>query len=152
VSELLELLQRVETDMTIFFRALSEVPVHEPAASASACLSPLEPAFYAEPSADDRAAFAAWLQRYAARVRGDALDPQARRERMRRSNPRYLPRNYLAQLAIDRAEQGDLSMLRELLQVLRRPYDDQPEHAALAARRPEWARQRAGCSMLSCSS
>jgi uncharacterized protein YdiU (UPF0061 family) len=63
-----------------------------------------------------------------------------------------VPRNYLAQLAIDAAEQGDTSVLERLMKVLEHPYDEQPEHEDLAARQPDWARNKAGCSALSCSS
>ena len=78
--------------------------------------------------------------------------PRDRVERMNRVNPKYVFRNYLAQLAIDALEKDDASVMERLLAVLERPYDEQPAHQDLAARRPEWARQRPGCSALSCSS
>ena len=149
VRDLHGLLQAAEVDMTLFFRALADIDADAGAPVPSA---PRE-AFYDEAKArSHEAAFAGWLARYAARVRADALDAAQRRSRMRAANPCYVLRNYLAQQAIDRAGQGDEAGIGELLEVLRRPYDDQPGREAFAARRPAWAKDRAGCSMLSCSS
>jgi len=133
VADLFTLLYEAETDFTLFFRNL-----------AAAELDALMPAFYSKVPDG----MADWLQRYSAR----AKDQERRVERMNGANPKYVFRNYLAQLAIDALEHGDASVLERLMKVLERPYDEQPGHEDLAARRPEWARHRAGCSALSCSS
>ncbi|WDS37197.1 protein adenylyltransferase SelO [Pseudoxanthomonas sp.] len=146
MGDLQALLQSGEVDMTLFFRTLGEQP---PGAEA---LDALRDAFYDGAKYDVHAdAFRQWLQRYARRCALDG-DEAARRARMRAANPRYVLRNYLAQEAIDRAHAGDLAGVHELLDVLRHPYDDQPGKEAFARKRPDWARSRAGCSMLSCSS
>ena len=143
------LMHRAGADMTRFFRALAEVDVDADAPSAA----PLAGAFY-DPArqAVEAAALDAWLARYGARCRADGLSREARQARMHAANPCYVPRNYLAQQAIERAEAGDESGIHDLLDVLRDPYREQPGRDAFAALRPDWARDRAGCSMLSCSS
>lgn len=138
------LMETSHIDMTIFFRTLADI---EPTTQGATRLSD---AFY-DPAEfiEHKDALAAWLDRYHTRVAGDKLPATERRTRMNAANPRYVPRNYLAQQAIDRAEQGDYSGIHELLEVMRRPYDEQPGREAYAARRPDWARYRAGCAMLS---
>ncbi len=145
--ELFTLMQQAELDMTIWFRTLARLDREAPD------LTLFGEAFYRPEARDTHGvALSSWLERYAARLRHDDLSPDQRRRRMDSANPCFIPRNYLAQQAIDQAEQGQLAPLQRLMTLLRQPYAEQPEHADLAARRPDWARHRAGCSMLSCSS
>lgn len=159
VDHLFGLLAREETDHTLFFLALAALPVADVVARGAdvadaELLAPFAEAFYRAdgPTPPHAARLAAWLRRYAARAVADPLGPDARLARMGAANPRVIPRNYLVQQAIDAAEAGDPSRVEGLLEALRRPYEDRPEHADLMGRRPEWARHRAGCSALSCSS
>jgi len=152
LNELFPLLTSVETDMTLFFRGLAastaaEAPDGLPDTGAIAA------AYYDDDIGDEaRAATTVWLQRHRELAETDGRSGRDRADAMNRVNPKYVLRNYLAQVAIDAAERDDFSEIENLLDVLRRPYDEQPGREAYAERRPEWARSRPGCSQLSCSS
>jgi len=147
MADWLQLLHEGEMDMTLAFRGLI---AFDPLAPDVAVL---DDAFYSPDRRDAvLPALQAWLQAYALRLQADGLDPAQRQQRMRAANPLYVLRNWLAQEAIERAEQGDLGGVHALQEVLRHPYDEQPGRAHYAGKRPEWARNKAGCSMLSCSS
>jgi uncharacterized protein YdiU (UPF0061 family) len=157
ITELLTILPLVETDMTIFFRRLAMLDVTvEPLNDISdeTLMTPLMEAYYVPEQLirEYRTRMGSWLRRYMRRVSRDNTSHETRRRRMNAVNPKYVLRNYLAQLAIDRAEQGDFSLVDEMLELLRHPYDEQPNKEDFAKKRPDWARHRPGCSMLSCSS
>ena len=154
-QDLLNLLTRVETDMTLFYRSLAKVNLASNIDSQSDYLQELfTPAWYRPEQLSDKylADLKSWLRHYQSCASQINLAESERLETMNGANPKYVFRNYIAQQAIDRAEQDDFSMVNELLEVFKKPYDEQPEFEHYAARRPEWARHRAGCSMLSCSS
>ena len=144
-ESLTQKLKLAETDMTVFFRRLSDVqPVGDPlAVVADAFYEPLRPA--------EKAQWLGWFARYRERLSKDEGYTD-RKASMDSVNPWFVLRNYLAQEAIELAEKGDFSRVHELLDAARTPYVERPEYAAFAAKRPEWARNKAGCSMLSCSS
>ena len=157
IKELLAVLQLAETDMTIFFRNLALLDVEDQSVekmSDEEILEPLMDAYYSpkDRSAESIQRTGNWLRLYRKRLASDGLGQEERRRRMNAVNPKYVLRNYLAQLAIDRSEEGDHTMVNDLLDLLRKPYDDQPGKEDFAKKRPEWARHKPGCSMLSCSS
>lgn len=142
-----QLMMTTEMDMTLFFRGLADI---SPAQANAEILAPLS--YNAQAFHQKRAAWQHWLDDYVQLLPSSPEGLRHRHETMQAVNPCYVLRNYLAQEAIDRAQAGDLSRLRELQQVLKTPYTEKPEYAAYAQKRPDWARSRPGCSMLSCSS
>lgn len=135
-----ELLNQNKADYTRFFRELSNLDVKSPQAVIDLFI--------------DREAASAWVDLYLARCElevddhGEQVSAQTRCEKMRRTNPKYILRNYLAQLAIDKAEEGDFNEVNRLAELLKRPYDEQPEFDDYAKLPPEWGKKME----ISCSS
>ncbi len=157
MADLLTTLQLVETDMAIFYRGLAKMDVQPGNLNDipdDRLLDPLRDAYYMpeQLTEEKTTQIANWLRQYQSRLCDEGSDNESRRTRMNAVNPKYVFRNYLAQLAIDKAEAGDPSMIQSLLECLRHPYDEQIDKEEYAKKRPDWARTRAGCSMLSCSS
>lgn len=155
LKELQSILQIVETDMTIFFRKLADFNVFDAEMTKTdQLLAPLLEAYYIETelSGENRNRIANWLRIYKFRGAQDGGTLEERRERMNGINPKYVLRNYLAQEAIELAEKGDYSRIHKLLEIMRKPYDEQSENEDFAKKRPDWARDKPGCSTLSCSS
>lgn len=129
IADLLSRLQHARVDYTNFFRALCQVNQGDKHGD-----SPARDQFI------DRAQFDHWAEDYRHRLQGEQSNDAARQHAMRRSNPKYILRNYLAQKTIERAEQGDYSETERLLRLLQSPYDEQPEMDRYAAEPPDWGR------------
>jgi uncharacterized protein YdiU (UPF0061 family) len=151
ITELEKVLQLSETDMTIFFRELAFVKKEY---STGCAISTINNAFYKpqEISKTILKAWESWFKRYLDRLQKEVVSDEKRKENMDAVNPKYVLRNYMAQLAIDAANADDFSLIDELYTVLQHPYSEQPQHEKWYAKRPDWAREKVGCSMLSCSS
>lgn len=147
IQALFHLMQKMQIDMPLFFRKLADLDLD------MVSLQPFDSVFYDSTLRHEHQdELKVWLSSYASRILEQCEPRETRRERMNAVNPLYVPRNWLAQQAIDAAEQGDVSELHALMEVLRHPYTEQSGCERFALPRPEWARNRAGCSMLSCSS
>lgn len=133
----LKLLAQQRADFTLAFRALSGVQRDQE--SLPSALSDL---FV------DREALKVWVDRYRARLKEEHDTDEVRALRMNRTNPKFVLRNHLAEIAIQSARDGDFSEVRRLSNVLSHPFDDQPEAAAYAAVPPSWAQELE----ISCSS
>ncbi|WP_299311735.1 protein adenylyltransferase SelO [uncultured Aquimarina sp.] len=150
IQDLEELLQLSETDMTIFFRNLANFEKGK----TSNWYAIINDSFYNlhDIENDIKNRWNTWFLKYNTRLKKEQMGDKERKDRMNSINPKYVLRNYMAQLAIDNADKGDYNLIDELYQMLKNPYNEQPKYDKWFAKRPDWARNKIGCSMLSCSS
>ncbi len=148
IGELEQLMYQTEMDLTLFFRNLSEFDAKNP----HDFWSKLEASSYSENLKKFKPNWTEFLSNYANILLAENCETSERIAAMKAVNPKYVLRNYMAQLAIDAADAGDYSIVDELFKLLLKPYDEQPEAEKWFAMRPDWAKSKVGCSMLSCSS
>ena len=137
IRDFLGLLQGSHADYTIVFRELSAFST-----AAGATDEQLREHFLNH----DR--FEEWAVRYRERLRNEGSRDDERRDRMNRVNPTYVLRNYLAQTAIEKAQNKDFSEIDRLFTLLQDPFTEQPGMDAYALPPPNWGKHLA----VSCSS
>jgi serine/tyrosine/threonine adenylyltransferase len=153
LNDLTILLHETETDMTIFFRKLSDIPLDTP--DSSDCLIEyLADSYYDLSSINDeyKEMLLGWVNAYKKKISVDSLSPKERKHLMNSSNPCFVLRNYITHKASEDINKGEYGLLDELMEVIKNPYEQKARFSHLYEKRPEWARNKAGCSMLSCSS
>jgi serine/tyrosine/threonine adenylyltransferase len=150
MEELFALMRECEADYILFFRSLCNFEPESP----GQLFDRVSTSFYSTDLivAPLKERWDRWAESYSALLKSEGSENATRSAAMKRVNPKYVLRNYLAQEAIQAAEAADLSKLERLMRVLKTPYDELPGENDLAAKRPEWARNAPGCSALSCSS
>lgn len=109
IADWLAHLQDNELDYTLSFRRLAE-----------------------RIDADDTEQFGEFEQRWRQRVARQEIDSAECAQLMNSVNPLFIPRNHRVEQAISEAVAGDLTVFRELNDVLARPYDEQPEFSHYA--------------------
>lgn len=150
-DELITLLTASETDMTIFYRNLANVLKSD---SSEEVFAKVEVAFYQPDKIVTtlKTSWLNWMELYLEKIKAETLSDEERKQAMNKVNPKYVLRNYMAQLAIEAAEKEDYTIIDELYTLLKSPYDEQSQYEKWFVKRPDWARNKVGCSMLSCSS
>ena len=151
IDDLIKNLSESEMDFTLFFRNLNRFD----SKNKENHLKLIEKDSYLSQIELDRQinSWSAWLDSYSKRLKKETISNEKKIEKMNLVNPKYVLRNWMSQLAIDKADKEDYSLINELFDLLKKPYTEQPEmEEKWFTKRPDWAKEKVGCSMLSCSS
>ena len=148
IARLEKVLSSIKPDMTIFYQLLIDLPGDKD--KEEDVLFHFSECFYQPLQAKEKEAFTSFIKAYQGRVKRNTISHEERVERMRRANPRFILRNYLLHQAIEELERGENTLLLQLQDAMKEPYGTKGD--PFLVKRPDWAAQKAGCSMLSCSS
>lgn len=148
ISEFEEILAKIKPDMTIFYQLLMDIP--ENLSEEEQLMEHFGECFYTEPEAEMKTVLLELLKTYLERRKTNKISAADSKDLMRKTNPRFILRNYLLHQAIEELEQGKNDLFEKLRTALKDPYSDKFDE--FLKKRPDWATKKAGCSMLSCSS
>jgi uncharacterized protein YdiU (UPF0061 family) len=148
IRQLEKVLTAIKPDMTIFFQLLIDLP--SSLYTEQETLHHFKESFYQEPGSQETADLHQWITDYLKRLGKNTSTKEERIQRMHATNPRFILRNYLLNQAIQELENGENTLFLKLQEAIKEPYSNKSDE--FFAKRPEWATQQAGCSMLSCSS
>jgi len=153
-NELEQLLSRVNTDMTLFYRHLANFSSTFDLQNTTLLTTFFSECFYnmEEINEDYLSILVTWLEKYQARLKSVLITDDKRKENMDKVNPCYILRNFQVQEAIELAEKGDYSKVLLLSELLKKPYQQDDKYKEFEVKRPNWATNKFGCSALSCSS
>lgn len=153
LKEIDKYLQVLKADMTLFYRNLSAWHPSQSDEERKRSLMSLFQCCYSVPTEENKKRFENWLHEYSLRISQSNLSPLKRAKIMNQTNPKYILRNYMAfEITREIEENNNLSLLNEVFEVLKKPYDEQPENSKWASLMPNWAQNQPGSSTLSCSS
>jgi uncharacterized protein YdiU (UPF0061 family) len=128
IDTLFSIMQQSRVDFTLFFRRLSDLEIENFESNKT-----IRDLFI------DRDAFDDWSVQYRKRLKLENSNDSLRKIAMNKVNPKYILRNYLAQIAIEKAQNDDFTEVNKLLKVLENPFDEQPEYESYAQLPPDWA-------------
>ncbi len=147
VSEIETTLSTVKPDMTIFYQLLADLPDNP---SEENILDHFSKSFYSTPEGGEKEDFVNLMLKYSERKKTNKISSKESKEKMRKANPRFILRNYLLHQAIEELEKGQNTLFEKLRKAIQDPYSKNFDE--FFKKRPDWATEKAGCSMLSCSS
>ncbi|MBC7827349.1 MAG: YdiU family protein [Chitinophagaceae bacterium] len=149
INEFEKTLATIKPDMTIFYQSLTELDMDK-GDTKDRIASHFNHSFYKELQPGHVEALFSLMEMYITRIKRNTCNREESLNRMQQNNPRFILRNYLLHQASEDLEKGDDTLLTKLQHAMKEPYSK--KYDEFFTKRPDWATQKAGCSMLSCSS